>query len=153
MKKEIKIQVPEDMEIDRENSTFENITLKPKQNPTIINGYIIDDTNSNIYQYTGPNTKDKHNAFKTKQQAKSALAMAQITQIMENNPEYGGIVTDNEWKYDEDCKYVINRYKNEIVCDTVIHQWHLLAFHTEKQRDKFYDEHKTLIKDYFMTTE
>ena len=152
MKKEIKIQIPEDMEIDWENSTFETIILKPKQSPTI-HGYIIDDTNSNIYYYTGPNTKDKRNVFKTKQQAKSALAMAQITQIMENNPEYGGIVTDKEWKYNQSYKYIINRYQNKIEYDTVIYQWHLLAFHTGEQRNKFYNDHKTLIKDYLMTTE
>lgn len=49
--------------------------------------------------------------FLPKKHAKSALAMAQISQLI---PFYGGEITDEEWKDSDMKKYVITRDCNEI---------------------------------------
>ena len=151
MEKEIKIDVPEGYEIDKENSTFECIKFKPiikrwrdKEEP--MSGYWID-INSSINRVTFCNNiKENRNVFATEKQAKSALAMAQITQIMVNDERFGGLVTDEEWDDGENCKFVIVRINNEIMRDCFWHSYHFLAFHTREQCDLFLDENEDLIK-------
>ena len=86
------------------------------------------------------------NVFIDEKHAKSALAMAQISQLM---PYYGGAITDEEWKYSTR-KYVISRYKNTIIDDYAVNLYYFLAFHTEEQRDSFYRNNEQLVKDYLM---
>ena len=154
---ELKIVPPEGMEIDKENSTFECIKFKPIPKwqrddvNEIINGYFIG-MDSVIRPISVPNMPSNHNVFATEKQAKAALAMAQISQIMANDPRFGGIVTDEEWE-DEELKYTINRWtgKPEIIHGNEnYHRYAFLAFHTEKQRDLFMKENMDLIKDYYL---
>ena len=101
--KEIKIVPPEGYEIDKENSTFDCIKFKVKSikrwrdgNP-IINGYWIACNNVQVCP-TNKFWKDGNfDTFATEKQAKSALAMAQISQIMTNDKRFGGVITDAEW--------------------------------------------------------
>ena len=79
--------------------------------------------------------------------AKSALAMAQISQII---PYFGGRITDEEWKDDDICKYTIERYHSEVYCDYSTELYQLLAFHTVEQRDNFLKYNEQLVKDYLM---
>lgn len=157
MTREIKITPPEGFEIDRENSTFECIKFKPIEkrwrdsNPKVNGYYICHYTNLangvRGYLWDGGN----HHIFATKKQAKSALAMAQISQIMANDPRFGGVVTNEEFEDEDIWIYSINRNKNTIQ----MYQGtrgidHFLSFHTPKQRDLFLTENKDLIKDYLM---
>lgn len=90
---------------------------------------------------------ENKNVFIDEKHAKSALAMAQISQLM---PYYGGGITDEEWKVDDMKKYVIIRYDNEIgstVCHT---RYEFLAFYTSEQRDEFLKNNEQLVKDYLM---
>ena len=97
-----------------------------------------------------PNTVSNYNIFATEKQAKSALAMAMISQIMANDIEnFGGVVTDEEWKNLE-WKYVIDRYDDRINTVEVRSVHHLLAFHTEKQRDLFLEKYPQLVHDFLM---
>ena len=91
------------------------------------------------------------NVFATEKQAKSALAMAQISQYMANDKRYGGVVTDEEW-YCDRCidKYVIMRRDNELSRGIRNGEYHFLAFHTAEQRELFIKEHEDLVKDYLM---
>ena len=90
--------------------------------------------------------------FLTEKEAKSALAMAQISQLM---PYYGGAITDAEWK---DCcmrKFVITRSEYgahfvESVFVGSVCLFHFLAFHTKEQRDSFYKNNEQLVKEYLM---
>ena len=86
------------------------------------------------------------NVFLTEKHAKSALAMAQISQLL---PYYGGEITDEEWA-DSSFKYVINRNYNKINTTVCSNIYYLLAFHTEKQRDEFLKNNEQLVKDYLM---
>lgn len=159
--KELKISVPQGYEIDKENSTFECIKFKKIEQKkwrdnkeVVVLGYYIN-SNSNIIQIkdgSGCNNANEdfnHNIFATKKQAKSALAMAQISQIMANDERFGGIITDEEW-VNNYRKNVIYRNKNGINIGTVLNEYKFLAFHTNEQRNLFLQENGDLIKDYLM---
>ncbi len=151
--KEIKINVPEGYEIDKENSTFECIKFKKKEvtpwryNQETTSGYsIVCRKISNWSNNLGGKA-----LFATEKQAKSALAMAQISQIMANDKRFGGIITDEEWGIYKIDKYVISRLGKSIIHKACLNNtYHFLAFHTEKQRDLFLKENTDLVKDYLM---
>ena len=156
MEKEIKIIPPEGLEIDQENSTFECIKFKPiakrwrdKVEEMFVGYYI--DANCNV-QKIGRcyNAKHNHNVFATKKQAKSALAMAQISQIMANDERFGGVVSNEEWKNPYIRKYCINRFADKLGYDLYVTTYHFLAFHTKEQCNLFLNENEDLIKDYLM---
>ena len=155
--KEIKITVPEGMEIDKKNSTFECIKFKRKEEPwrnkdsNRINGFYIEDACCTLKKVSCI-IYDKYcyNIFATEKQAKSALAMAQISQIMANDERFGGVVTDEEWGNENKVKYIIDRYTNGIEIISSISTYFFLAFHTEEQRDLFLKENEDLIKQYLM---
>ena len=95
------------------------------------------------------NDEQNFRAFATQRQAKSALAMARISQLMEHDERYGGAVTDEEWR-DDEFKYTINREKDRISYNELRHTHDFLAFHNVKQRDLFLAENERLVKDYLM---
>ena len=84
--------------------------------------------------------------YLTEKHAKSALAMAQISQLM---PYYGGEITDEEWE-NTSFKHVIERYNNEIYTTSYTLTHHFLAFHTVEQRNEFLKNNEQLVKDYLM---
>lgn len=95
------------------------------------------------------NDEQNFRAFATKKQAKSALAMARISQLMAHDERYGGVVTDEEWNGNS-TKYTIERLHNVVACSPHEGQWCFLAFHTPEQRDLFLAENERLVKDYLM---
>lgn len=153
--KELKINVPEGYEIDKEASTFECIKFKPINKVNIwedikrINGVYINSL-SDIAPISGKSEDETDvNIFIDEKHAKSALAMAQISQLM---PYYGGPITDKEWKDAGKIKYCIENYLGSMEFTTAYCYSTLLGFHTEEQRDKFmsYPENVQLVKDYLM---
>jgi hypothetical protein len=96
-----------------------------------------------------PNREAFYNVFATKSQAKSAKAMARISQILANDIEhFGGVVTDEEWD-DDNLKYIIYRRNNNISIAATF-EYYFLAFHTMAQRDLFLKKYCDLVKDYLM---
>lgn len=157
MKKEIKITPPEGYEIDKEHSTFDCIKFKSiakkwrgkKDNK--LNGFYIGIDSSIILATNYDNIDVNHNIFATKKQAKSAVAMAQISQIMANDERFGGVVTDEEFEDEHIWIYSINRRSNTIEKYSGTRGIdHFLSFHTPSQRDLFLKENEDLIKDYLM---
>ena len=73
--------------------------------------------------------------------------MSQISQLL---PYYGGAITEEEWEDDSFFKYNIERYKNTVYLDGHSTMYTFLAFHTEEQRDSFYENNKQLVNDYLM---
>lgn len=151
--REIKITPPEGFEVDKENSTFECIKFKRivgwKKDPKKkIKGFYIH-SNSGIFEFLGYNTEENYNVFATEKQAKSALAMARISQIMANDARFGGTITDREWNNNIN-KYTIRRLGNSISPDFNIFHYTFLAFHMEEQRDLFLEENEDLVKEYLM---
>ena len=87
------------------------------------------------------------NVYIDEKHAKSALAMAQISQLM---PYYGGAITYEEWSNTDIEKYVINRCRNSIEKDMCWTDYEFLAFHVKEQRDDFFKNNYQLVKDYLM---
>ena len=157
--KEIKITPPEGFEIDKENSTFDCIKFKPiekkrwRDNENIIlTGYYV--SSNSFIREVSPyneffNTKINFNVFATEKQAKSALAMARISQIMANDERFGGVVTDKQWLINS-IKYTLERTGKNILKGICSSTYIFLAFHTKEQRDLFLEENEDLVRDYLM---
>ena len=86
--------------------------------------------------------------FAAEKQAKSALDMARISQIMINDNRFGGVVTDEEWN-GAMSYIVITKVKNKPFI-TSSHRYEYLAFHTQEQAKLFLQENEDLVKDYYM---
>ena len=149
--KEFKIQVPEGYEIDRENSTFENIIFRkaerklPKKWEDLenVNGYYADSW-GDVRCYYGVNTPDhtNKNIFPTKEEAEACLALAQLCQLRDR---YNDGWKPN-WNSTAETKYVIEIFKNNIVKNLYGGKHRILAFKTEDLRDKFLENFKDLIE-------
>ena len=136
--KEVKIVPPEGYEIDQENSTLECIKFKPiakrwrGNRDELLEGYFINTVDCRILK-TAPcsNVYSNRDVFATEKQAKSALAMAQISQIMANDKRFGGIVTDEEWANQGITKWTIERSESKIITTFRCSTYTFLAFHTK----------------------
>lgn len=155
MEKEIKITPPEGFEIDKENSTFDCIKFKPivkrfRDGYKEVHGYKLDNSCSGITSIDDVVTANDHVVFYNYKQAKSAKAMAIISQIMANDERFGGIITDEEWKLNTITKYTIGRGDGKISkgCHNFLYSF--LAFHTYEQRELFLKENEDLVKEYLM---
>lgn len=146
-----KITIPDNCDFEVKDRV---IIVTPKKVRTwddlagkVINGSFIGE-DSRIYN-TCDHTIGKldKNIFASERHAKSALAMAQISQLM---PYFGGEVTDEEWKDRDMSKYVIRRWEYEININNLASVYHFLAFHTKEQRDDFLKYNEQLVKDYLM---
>ena len=152
-----KVTAPNGYEIDEENSTFENIVFKKTEQDVKTWEDLIGEQMSDSYKWIDNKSYIRNacgkfglidkNVFVDERHAKSALAMAQISQLM---PYFGGSITDEEWKSNI-MKYCIARdHKNLIYRSFVWHEYHILAFHTEEQRNNFIKYNKQLVNDYLM---
>lgn len=155
--KEIKIVPPEGYEIDKENSTFECVKFKPigkrwRDGNPFISGWCLGCVNvfGSRNQYEKPWKEGNLDVFATEKQAKSAFAMAQISQIMANDERFGGAITDEEWENHQVYKNTIIRTNGNITPSAATSSYYFLAFHTPEQRDLFLNENKDLVKDYLM---
>ena len=89
------------------------------------------------------------NIFISEKYAKSALALAQISQLM---PYYGGEITEEEWK-DGSCKYSITMGSNGTIYKiNTVYMKDMITFHTAEQRNKFlsFPENVQLVKDLYI---
>ena len=111
-----------------------------------VNGYFIDNE-SHIVNHSSYNNNSNRNVFATEKQAKAALAMARISQIMANDKRFGGAITDEEWNTDK--KYIIMRIGTKLEIETR-YCYEYLAFHTIEQARLFLSENEDLVKDYYM---
>lgn len=149
MEKEIKIQVPEGYEIDKEKSTFERIVFKKKEEKVNsredlknIRGVYIN-YNSSIQECEVSPDDTNKNVFLNEKYAKSALALAQISQLL---PYYDSNVNWENIKY----KYCIVKQHNKIVIRPWSSVYHSLAFNSMEEAERFLKYNKQLVKDYFM---
>ena len=157
--KELKIEVPKGYEIDKENSTFECIKFKKKQeirtwddlceHGSSKNGgfFIRAYGDINPIDIDGRLSNSDIGVFLTEKEAKSARAAAMISQLM---PYYGGAITCDEWEDYMVCKYYIYRSGNELSVNNVRYSYSYLAFRTEEDRDKFLKHNEQLVKEYLM---
>ena len=110
-----------------------------------IDGFYISSL-SYVVQFKKNCSKKDNATFKTEKQAKSALAYAQLTQLMAL-PEYNGDWVP-DWS-DEDIKFIIRRYGNVIDADYYSNTHHPISFKSAEIRDKFLENNLDLLKEYF----
>lgn len=148
--KEMKIQVPEGYEIDKEKSTFENIVFKKVEKELLkswgeldnVSGYYVD-KNSKVYNCIDHTTaNDNRNIFPTREEAEACLALAQLCQLRDRYND--GWKPD--WKNDTELKYVIEIFYDNIVKRIYECRYKVLAFKTEELRDKFLENFRDLIE-------
>ena len=86
------------------------------------------------------------NVCATEKQAKSTLAMAQLSQLMKDLGDECNV----EWT-GRTPKCYIMRFNNAVICDQGwVDQYHFLAFKTREIALAFMKKHDRLIRDYFM---
>jgi len=91
-------------------------------------------------------SKSKKGTFKTEKQAKSALAYAQLTQLMAL-PEYNGDWVP-DWSNSCD-KFIIGRHSGDIEIEYYTKHYYPISFKTAEIRDKFLENNLDLLKEYF----
>ena len=120
-----------------------------------IKGYFIDHDESSIIFFDSEESQfiddggispDCKNIFKTEKQAKSALAYAQLTQLMAL-PEYNGDWVP-DWS-DDERKYIIRLYWSGIDTASYSNTHHPISFKSAEIRDKFLENNYDLLKEYF----
>ena len=120
-----------------------------------IKGYFIDHDESSINFFDSEESQfidddgissDCKNIFKTEKQAKSALAYAQLTQLMAL-PEYNGDWVP-DWTNDE-FKYTIGKYSGNIELEYFSKTYYPISFKSAEIRDKFLEKNLDLLKEYF----
>lgn len=148
--KEMKIQVPEGYEIDRENSTFEKIVFKKVENKLPkswedlkeIRGSYINE-GSEISTFSSYTTDEYNkNVFPTKEEAEACVALAQLCQLRD---KYNGGWKPN-WEDNEEIKHCIEFFKEKINKNYYYVLRKVLCFKTEELRDKFLENFRDLIE-------
>lgn len=146
--KELKINVPEGYEIDKDKSTFENIVFKKKELPNSweglvsVYGFRLDPevkTTEGIFF-----TKNRYDRllFKTKEQANASLALAQLSQLRDVyrdgwEPDWATRFTEKYCIYFQSGKLVIfESYFNEF----------FLSFQDRKTAELFLENFRDLIE-------
>lgn len=146
--KEFRIEIPEGYEIDKEKSSFEKIVFKKKRvisswgDLEKIKGVFID-YDSRIQGCEALPGDCNKNIFLNEKYAKSALALAQISQLL---PYYD---TDVDWSIDT-IKYCILRLGNKIHIDMCHYSYQPLAFKSRREAERFLKYNEQLVKDYYM---
>lgn len=147
--KELKIEIPEGYEIDKENSSFEKIVFKKKievncwEDLTHVPGVYITENSLLSITEVGLIQPYNKNVFLNEKYARSALALAQISQLL---PYYD---TDVYWNI-LDPKYCICRVKKELAILPFSKHYHILAFNTEDEAERFLKHNEQLVKDFYM---
>ena len=156
-KKVIEFEIPEGYIIDNSKSTGTKIVCKPIEPKypkswneafisEVIKGYYVEGSSIGHTSHNKCTIEDRY-TFKTEKQAVSALAYAQLTQLMAL-PCYNGDWTPN-WDDPNQEKYCITRMKYDIVKLDYSGYFSFLAFKSEKVRDEFYHNHMNLIKQFY----
>lgn len=112
-----------------------------------ISGYFIALSDGDVLPCEHLSTHDRNrNVFTTLKQAQSALAMAQLSQLMK---EYND-GWDPDWDDVQQYKFAIKRYRNQIFTESASVSHYFLVFKTKKLRDEFLKNFEPLIKQYYM---
>lgn len=141
---------PEMDELLLANFSKEELTKKelPKKWKELKNvqGWRIDSDGGVIRASVDASPDLRKGRFATEKQARSALAMAQLSQLM---AVYNGD-WEQDWSQSTVLKNVIYRRRNTIAADKFYENYEFLSFKTIELRDEFLKNFETLIKEYFM---
>jgi hypothetical protein len=96
--------------------------------------------------FTEDTYESDKNIFATQKQAESALAKAQLSQLMK---AYSENSIEIDWNNTSQKKYSIRRHKNELIIDFNYNYYNFLSFPTAELRDEFFKNFQDLIKTYY----
>lgn len=113
-----------------------------------INGYFVS-VHSAVLDCACLNTSDNFNVFEKEKQAQASIAAARISQIIANDPRFGGAIKDEEW-VSTSSKYVIDRFENRIIIEIRSRYYKFIAFHTREQAELFLKENRDLVEQFYM---
>lgn len=146
--KELKIEVPQGFEIDKEKSTFGKIVFKEIESKLPMSVEEIPNRNwfiggdGIVYSTNGIGAKDK-NQLSTKERAEAFLALMQLVELRD--------AWNGDWKADWSYgnlhkKYVIEVLNNYINSKYYQNYYKVLHFKSEQLRDQFAEQFKDLIE-------
>ena len=147
--KQVKIDIPEGYEIDKDNSTFELIKFKEikKQLPKSweelgkVSGFFIGSDSNIVGKELFTATHLNKNHFKTKEQAEASIALAQLSQLRD--------VYRQGWEPDfsdgDLNKYSISFYEDKIDLDNWVGVDSFLSFQSREIAQEFLNNFKDLI--------
>jgi hypothetical protein len=149
--KTLKINVPKGYEIDKEQSTFENIVFKeiknelPKSWEDLENlkGFYVGNTSDVVM--TSDNVrkgKINHFIFATKEQAEASIALAQLSQLRKVYRQ--GWVPD--WTDEGSDKYCIRYYSLEAAIDCLLTIECFFSFQSREIAEQFLENFRDLIE-------
>ena len=149
--KSVKINIPEGYEIDKKKSTFENIVFKERKvrkwdDLKELRGYCINDSSDIEKVFTYTVSDSNKNIFLTEKQAKSALALAQITQIL---PWYGGYTEYND---NSDNYFIMYDLKDRefLVGIETSYIAQMFYFDSQKGAEHFIENNEELLRQFFI---
>jgi hypothetical protein len=149
--KNLKITAPEGYEIDKENSTFENIVFKPieKSLPKtweelghVSGHFVLNRAFVSESIIKASTLGENKNLFATEEQAEAALALAQLSQLRE-------VYRDGwrpNWRDASQRKYIIEFFANEINSDYYFSRDEFFSFQSAEVRDMFLENFRDLIE-------
>ena len=143
MEKELKIEVPQGYEIDRQKSTFEKIVFKKiPENPktweeycSLMKGKTMYYTNCNTITVSG--FSDAHDKFVNKKRAEQFIALGKLLQLRDC-----WVKGYNEFRY----AVYGDRLDGTAICDWCENTNHPLMFPTKEMAKEFKDCFYDLIK-------
>ena len=146
MEKELKIEVPQGYEIDKQKSTFEKIVFKKiPENPktweeycSLMKGKTVYYTNCNTITVSG--FSDAHDKFVNKKRAEQFIALGKLLQLR-----------DYWVKGYSEFRYAVygNRSDGTAICDWLENTHYPLTFPTNEMAEEFKDCFEDLIKQAF----
>lgn len=144
MEKELKIEVPQGYEIDRQKSTFEKIVFKKiPENPKTWEDYCSLMKGKTVY-YTNCNTitvsgfSDAHDKFTTKKRAEQFIALGKLMQLRD--------YWVKDYKFENGIGYVIHRYIDHLITEKCNADNYALTFPTQEMAKEFQECFSDLIK-------
>lgn len=151
MEKELKIEVPQGYEIDRQKSTFEKIVFKKIDNtPKTWEEYCKLTRNEFSFYAKSNNTINRdyyycgaYNEFSTEERAKQFIALGKLLQLRD--------YWVGDWKINSDSLdniYVVHNNKDKITeIDIVYYENYSLTFPTKEMANEFITCFRDLIKE------
>ena len=154
MNKELKIDIPEGYEIDKEKSTFEKIVFKKKStypknweefcNTDIDKEYCIDEYSDilELFKFKHRNYKTDRNVCKTKEEAEAFLALIQLKRLWHEYVDNYSEKTKDHYYYFIDCLGCKNEFT--VLYDFSSTSRYLFKFPSKKLAEEFLNNFKDL---------
>ena len=146
MEKELKIEVPQGYEIDRQKSTFEKIVFKKiPENPKTWEDYCSLMKGKTIhypdyYYIILRSFEDAYNMFTTKEREEQFIALGKLLQLRDY-----WVKGYNAFRY----AVYGNRFDGTAICDWLENTHYPLTFPTKEMAEEFKDCFEDLIKQAF----